>query len=205
MKAPLRRLIPALALSVLGAISVTNLPAAEASTSTGRSNSRTTLRPYAPYDPYSFEGCATTLASFGLEDDRIAVSCAYVLRPEQLEACTAHLMATTPATIDQAVDHCRLSRRPVEMAQCTSAIQTLNPTEEVAPVLDHCRRTLLPLRLADCVTGLQTALDRDRDLTMAQCIDGRDRPRDFYPAYPGSVTSTDFSPEMAPAMTPDMP
>ena len=135
---------------------------------------------------YDFETCAVTLQTLGLASDRVASSCAYILRPEELEACTVQLTEGTSATVEQAVDGCRRSRRPVELARCTTSIQALNPDTDVTPALDSCRRSLLPVRFADCVTGLQTAIAIDRDVALGQCLDGRDRPVDMYPAYPGA-------------------
>jgi hypothetical protein len=136
-----------------------------------------------PTDDYDYNACTSELRELGLPENRIASACARVLRPEQLSECVTDIDTETDIATTDALVACQQVRRPVEMAGCVMDVTAQFPETNATAVMDYCRRSLLPERFASCVTGIGAELPSVAATSaMDACIDGRDQPRDFYPA-----------------------
>ncbi len=131
-----------------------------------------------------YDRCVRDLRDSNISPDLVASSCAYVLHPEDLGDCVERIDEKTTISAEAALRTCRQARRPIDTANCVVSISRAGAVDGSA-VLDHCRRSLLPERFARCVTTLNRQVTSDLTTAMGQCIDGRDRPRDMYPEYPG--------------------
>lgn len=133
-----------------------------------------------------YQKCANHLSEAGISSDLVANSCAYVARPLDLAYCVTDINDKTDITPEAALMTCRAVRRPDELSTCALDIHALGgATNE--EILSFCGRSLLPARYGSCVTGLTHALNLSTPESMAVCLDGRDRPRDFYPGYPAGL------------------
>jgi hypothetical protein len=133
-----------------------------------------------------YDKCAQRLSEAGLNTELVANSCAYVARPLDLAYCVTDIGDKTDITPEAALMTCRSVRRPDELSTCAIDIHGLGgATNE--EILSFCRRSLLPVRYGNCVTGLSNELSLSTPESMTICIDGRDRPRDFYPGYPAGL------------------
>lgn len=125
--------------------------------------------------------CADELMEVGIPDETIALACGAALRPDELSECVLDINKKTEIAAAEALSTCRRVRRPEELATCVVDIRLETEASQVPEVLDHCRRSLLPVAFSRCVVGLNLNISIAPEEAMAACIDGRDRPRDFYP------------------------
>lgn len=145
-----------------------------------------------------YQLCARELLRLRISPEVAADSCAAALYPKDLTTCVYKINQRTNIAAVDALNTCRQVRKPRELANCAINISVGTQGAEGGDVLDNCRRSLLPVRFAECVVGLNREIDISAAQAMATCIDGSDRPRDFYPpvlvpqpvelAPPGSLT-----------------
>ncbi|WP_374800265.1 hypothetical protein [Aerosakkonema funiforme] len=147
------------------------------------------LLPYAwPTNPAGavtrneFRRCASEMVRAAIPAAVAADACAASLYPEDLTRCVIGINQQTNIAAVDALSTCVTVRRPRDLATCVVNIS--NRTQNASPpdVLDNCRRSLLPVRFADCVVGLHGEVDISVSQVMRTCIDGSDRPQDFYPS-----------------------
>ena len=129
----------------------------------------------------NFQHCAAQLLRFGIGAPVAADACAAALYPKDLSICVTGIAEYTNIAAADALATCRQVRRPRDLGKCVVTISTGTQNASPPDILDNCRRSLLPLRFADCVVGLNREVDYSPTKVMATCIDGSDRPQDFYP------------------------
>ncbi len=130
--------------------------------------------------------CAIRLQRAGIRPEAIGTACSVALRPKELGDCVVGITRKTDITAIDALTTCRQVRRPLELSACVVDISRRTQKPEPNAVLDNCRRSLLPVRYAQCVVGLSQRIDLTAAQAMDTCIDGSDRPKDFYPPLPGA-------------------
>ena len=130
---------------------------------------------------YDFKSCGQVMSGAGIPAQVAADSCAAALYPKELGLCVYNIYKQTNITPGDALSTCRQVRRPRDLGRCVVNI-SLN-TRGGAPfqILDNCRRSLLPVRFSECVVDLTRTLNVSPTTLMQDCIDGSDRPQDFYP------------------------
>lgn len=128
-----------------------------------------------------FRACAFDLQRVGIAAEEAAVACSAALYPRDIGRCVSRINQNTDIPPLDALFTCRRVRRPSELATCVVDISRLTQGVFPTDILDNCRRSLLPTRLSQCVVGLSRQTDVPAPLLINACIDGRDRPRDFYP------------------------
>lgn len=133
-----------------------------------------------------YDKCAQRLSAAGISTDLVANSCAYVARPLDLAYCVTDIQGKTDIAPEAALMTCRAVRRPDELSTCAINIHGLGGAAN-EDILSFCGRSLLPARYGHCVTGLTNELNLSTPESMTICLDGRDRPRDFYPGYPAGL------------------
>ena len=136
-----------------------------------------------------FRLCTSELVRARVSPEAAADACSGVLYPKDLAACVYRINQQTNIAADNALPWCTAVRRPRELAICVVNITTRTQGTASEAVLESCRRSLLPVRYAECVVGLNRGIDFSATQAMAYCIDGSDRPRQFYPPIPASQTS----------------
>jgi len=130
---------------------------------------------------YNFRVCGAELARAGIPPAVAANSCSAVLYPKDLTTCVLTIYKQTSISSGDALTTCRQVRRPRDLGNCVVNISVNTLGGSPRAILDGCRRSLLPVRFGECVVGLSQSLNLSVGLLMANCIDGSDRPRDFYP------------------------
>jgi hypothetical protein len=157
-----------------------------------------------PTDDYNYNECTSELRALDLPENTIASACAHVLHPEELSACVTELDTQTNVATNDALAACQQVRRPEEMASCVVDVTAQFTAANATKAMDYCRRSLLPDRFAQCVVGIGEELSNvTATNAMETCIDGRDRPRNFYPANNSEgETPTESSPNMTPEPAP---
>ncbi|HAX80073.1 MAG TPA: hypothetical protein DCY88_30615 [Cyanobacteria bacterium UBA11372] len=131
-----------------------------------------------------FRLCTSELVRARVSPDAAADACSGVLYPKDLAACVYRINQETNIAADNALPWCTAVRRPRELAICVVNITTRTQGTASEAVLESCRRSLLPVRFSECVVGLNRGIDFSANQAMAYCIDGSDRPRQFYPPVP---------------------
>lgn len=136
-----------------------------------------------PNDDYTYSDCTSELRELDLPEKTVAAACAHVLHPGELSECVTEIDSQTNIAAADALTTCQQVRRPTEMASCVIDVTEQFPEANATTAMDYCRRSLLPARFASCVTGIGEQLSSVAATeAMDACIDGRDKPRDFYPA-----------------------
>ncbi len=133
--------------------------------------------------------CAARLLTTGIVPEIAAISCARALHPKDLGGCVLSIHRKTDITAQDALLTCREVQRPLDLATCVVDISRKTQRADPPVVLDTCRRSLLPIRFSECVVGLSRKIELTPNQAMAACIDGSDRPHDFYPPLPPSNQS----------------
>lgn len=129
----------------------------------------------------NFQLCASELLRAGISAAGASDACSAALYPKDLTICVTSIDRQTNIAAADALATCRQVRRPRDLAACVVNISKNTQSVAALDVLDNCRRSLLPVRFADCVVGLNREVDFSVAQVMATCIDGSDRPQDFYP------------------------
>jgi len=147
--------------------------------------------------------CAYHLQKLGIFAQETADTCSATLKPRDLTKCVINIARNTEIAANDALINCRLMRRPMELGTCVVDISINTESEFPQNILDNCRRSLLPLKYSECVVGLilQTYLPSNQ--VMNNCLDGRDRPRDFYPLL--STPQPVAPPRRTPGAPPPLP
>lgn len=125
--------------------------------------------------------CAYHLQELGIFAQETADICSATLKPRELSKCVINIARNTEIAANDALITCRLTRRPMELGTCVVDISMNTESVLAENILDNCRRSLLPLKYSECVVGLSLQTDLPSNQVMNNCLDGRDRPRDFYP------------------------
>lgn len=142
---------------------------------------------------YDFRTCGEELARAGIPDSVVSAACSGSLYPRDLTSCVLTIYRQTDISPEDALNSCRQVRRPRELGNCVANI-SLNTTGGFpGAILDNCRRSLLPNRFGECVVGLVRSLNASVAPVMATCIDGSERPQDFYP--PGNFPLQEAPPQ----------
>lgn len=133
-----------------------------------------------------YNRCIRKLTEAGpnLDPVFIANSCAYVLVPADLGDCTHQITRHWGEDPQRVIEACRQVRRPIELGDCTVLVAARNSDLNWKDSLARCERSLLPRRFASCVVAVNDRLNLPTSQASEICLDGRDRPRDLYPAYP---------------------
>ena len=151
-----------------------------------------------------YRACAFYLQEAGIPAGQAADACSAALKPRDLSTCVSDIDRQTDIPPADALLTCRRVRRPLELGTCVVDISLY--TQELASlaILDNCRRALLPERFSKCVVGLGLQTELPANQLMANCLDGRDRPRDFYPILttPGAAPLTPTTPGAPPPLDP---
>lgn len=165
-----------------------------------------------PYrtDPDDYRICASELLGLGLTEERVSEACAAALYPRDLSECVTAIDGDTAIESGEALEGCRLVRRPVDLAECVLQIGESASTGTVAlDVLNYCRRSLLPLRFSACVVGLQEEIPYSTAEAMTDCIAAIRRPRNVLPSFvpieegiPSTPSSVDSEPLFPDDLTP---
>ena len=146
-----------------------------------------------------YQFCAYKLQELGISAQDTANACSATLKPSDLSECVANIAELTEIPAFEALIGCRQSRRPIELGTCVVDISINTESVFAQNILDNCRRSLLPLKYSECVVGLSLQTDLASNQVMNNCLDGRDRPRDFYPLLTGP------QPVSPPVRTPGAP
>jgi hypothetical protein len=128
-----------------------------------------------------YQLCARQLVRLRISPETAADACAATIYPKDLTVCVYKINQQTNIAAVDALSTCRQVRRPRDLATCTINITNKTQGSDSAAVMDNCRRSLLPVRFSECVVGLNRETNFSVRQAMASCIDGSDRPRDFYP------------------------
>lgn len=129
----------------------------------------------------NFQLCASQLLRAGISAAAATDACSAALYPRDLTVCVYRIDRETNIAAADALTTCKQVRRPRDLASCVINISNGTQNAPVPEILDNCRRSLLPVRFADCVVGINREVDFSASQIMASCIDGSDRPQDFYP------------------------
>lgn len=134
-----------------------------------------------------YEICVKELQQAKASAESIPSACSTALRPKELSSCVLDITLADGVEIgaDDALANCRQVRRPDELSTCVIDIRQRTEAATTTEVLSHCRRSLLPLQFSQCVVALSVEQKQPADSAMSTCLDGRDRPRDFYPTSGG--------------------
>lgn len=130
---------------------------------------------------YDFKTCGEELVRAGVPASVAAESCSGSLYPRDLTTCVLTIYRQTQISPGDALATCRQVRRPRELGNCVANISLNTTGGSAGAILDNCRRSLLPNRFGECVVDLVKSLNLNVTGVMADCIDGSDRPQDFYP------------------------
>ncbi|MBO1346671.1 MAG: hypothetical protein EBE86_004410 [Hormoscilla sp. GUM202] len=147
--------------------------------------------------------CASQLQELGISAQETADACSATLKPRDLTKCVVNIARNTEIAAFDALIGCRQSRRPIELGTCIVDISTITGSEFPQNILDNCRRSLLPLKYSECVVGLSLETYLPSNQVMSNCLDGRDRPRDFYPLL--STPQPVAPPRRTPGAPPPLP
>ena len=160
-------------------------------------------QPAAAYPRNNFQLCASELLRAGISPAAATDACSAALYPRDLTICVVRIDRETNIAAADALATCKQVRRPRDLATCVVNIRNGTQNAPVPDILDNCRRSLLPVRFADCVVGINRELDFSATQIMASCIDGSDRPQDFYP--PGISSPRSLPLPDAPIRVPSVP
>lgn len=155
---------------------------------------------------YDFRTCGQELARAGIPESVASESCSSTLYPRDLTTCVLTIYRQTEISPGDALATCRQVRRPRELGNCVANISLNTTGGSPSAILDNCRRSLLPNRFGRCVVGLVQSLNLAVAGVMADCIDGSDRPQDFYP--PGNFPLQQAPPQqplIVPSTTTPLP
>ncbi|MGA9382699.1 MAG: hypothetical protein WBV73_28390 [Phormidium sp.] len=156
---------------------------------------------------YDFKSCGEELARAGIPASVAAQSCSGSLYPRDLTTCVLTIYRQTDISPGDALTTCRQVRRPRDLGNCVVNISVNTTGGAPGAILDNCRRSLLPVRFGRCVVGLVRSLNLAVGGVMADCIDGSDRPQNFYP--PGNYPLQQAPPQqpliVPPPTTPLLP
>jgi hypothetical protein len=130
---------------------------------------------------HDFRVCGEELARAGVPASVAVESCSSTLYPRDLTSCVLTIYKQTDISPSDALATCRQVRRPRDLGNCVVNISVNTTGGSPGAILDNCRRSLLPVRFSRCVVGLTQSLNLNVAGVMADCIDGSDRPQDFYP------------------------
>ncbi|MFB2877291.1 hypothetical protein [Floridanema aerugineum] len=130
---------------------------------------------------YDFKVCGQELARARIPASVAADSCSGTLYPRDLTTCVLTIYKQTDISPGAALATCRQVRRPRDLGNCVVNISVNTRGGNPGAILDNCRRSLLPVRFGKCVVGLVQSLNLAVARVMADCIDGSDRPQDFFP------------------------
>lgn len=130
---------------------------------------------------YDFKTCGLELVRAGVPASVASESCSASLYPRDLTTCVLTIYRQTQISPGDALATCIQVRRPRELGNCVANISLNTTGGSPGAILDNCRRSLLPDRFGRCVVGLVKSLNLNVAGVMADCIDGSDRPQDFYP------------------------
>lgn len=147
-----------------------------------------------------YRACAFYLQETGISALEAAEACSSALNPRDLSTCTTDIDRHTDIPPRDALLTCRRVRRPLELGNCVVTISLYSEQLASPEILDNCRRSLLPKRFSDCTIGLGRETDLPVAQLMASCLDGRDRPSDFYP-----IITTPGAAPLNPNLTPGAP
>ncbi|MFB2837060.1 hypothetical protein ACE1CA_21250 [Aerosakkonemataceae cyanobacterium BLCC-F167] len=142
---------------------------------------------------YDFKTCGVELARAGIPASEASESCSDALYPRDLTVCVLTIYKQTKISPADALTTCRQVRRPRDLGSCVANISLNTTGGNPGAILDNCRRSLLPVRFGKCVVGLVESLKLPVTGVMNNCIDGTDRPRDFYP--PGASPLREAPPQ----------
>lgn len=134
-----------------------------------------------------FRICTSALARDRISPDAAVDACSGTVYPKDLAACVYKINRETNIAAADALSRCSAVRRPRDLAICVVNITTRTQGTSSADVLENCRRSLLPVRFAECVVGSNRGIDFSATRAMGYCIDGSDRPREFYPPIPVQI------------------
>lgn len=180
----------AIALSTIASLIAIALPVQLATARPLRSETTTTR---------DYQFCAYQLQELGISAQETGDACSATIKPRELSECVANIASNTEIPAFDALIGCRLTRRPMELGSCVVDISMNTESVFAQNILDNCRRSVLPLRYSECVVGLSLQTDLPSNQVMNNCLDGRDRPRDFYPLL------TTPQPAAPPRRTPGAP
>ncbi|HEY9302438.1 MAG TPA: hypothetical protein VIQ31_39960 [Phormidium sp.] len=152
---------------------------------------------------YDFKVCGEELARAGIPASVAAESCSGTLTPRDLTTCVLTIYRQTDISPGDALATCRQVRRPRDLGNCVVNISVNTTGGSPGAILDNCRRSLLPVRFGKCVVGLAQSLKLGVAGVMADCIDGSDRPQDFYP--PGTYPLQEAPPQQPLVVPPTIP
>lgn len=155
---------------------------------------------------YDFKTCGQELVRAGIPESVASDSCSGTLYPRDLTTCVLTIYKQTEISPGDALATCRQVRRPRELGNCVANISLNTTGGAPGAILDNCRRSLLPNRFGRCVVGLVQSLNLAVAGVMADCIDGSDRPQNFYP--PGNYPLQQAPPQqplIIPSTTPPLP
>jgi len=130
---------------------------------------------------YDFKTCGEELVRAGISGSVVSESCSGSLYPRDLTTCVLTIYRQTDISPAEALTTCRQVRRPRDLGNCVANISLNTTGGNPGAILDNCRRSLLPVRFGKCVVGLAQSLKLTVAGVMVNCIDGSDRPQDFYP------------------------
>ncbi len=147
--------------------------------------------------------CAYHLQKLGIFAQETADACSATLKPRDLTKCVINIARNTEIAANDALITCRLTRRPMELGTCVVDISMNTEAVLAQNILDNCRRSLLPLKYSECVVGVSLQTDLPSNQVMNNCLDGRDRPRDFYPLL--STPQPVAPPRRTPGAPPPLP
>lgn len=186
----------AIAISTIASLIPIALPVQPATALQLRSRDTTTTRDY--------RFCAYQLEQLGISAQEIGDACSATLKPRDLSKCVANIAELTEIPAFEALLGCRQSRRPIELGTCVVDISMNTEAVLGQNILNNCRRSLLPLKYSECVVGLSLQTNLPSNQVMNNCIDGRDRPRDFYPllSTPQPVAPARRTPGAPPPLPP---
>ncbi|MGK7900990.1 MAG: hypothetical protein AB4352_06180 [Hormoscilla sp.] len=152
---------------------------------------------------WDYRYCAYQLQKLGIFAQETADACSATLKPRELSKCVANIANNTEIPAFDALTTCRLTRRPMELGSCVVDISMNTESVFAQNILENCRRSVLPLRYSECVVGLSLQTDLPSNQVMNNCLDGRDRPRDFYPLL--STPQPAAPPVRTPGAPPPLP
>ncbi|WP_026732379.1 hypothetical protein [Fischerella sp. PCC 9605] len=172
--------IAAPALTVVGWLGMTFLPATAISASYGN----------------EYSACASQLLRAGVTAEAASRSCAGALRPRDLSSCVAKIEGETDIAAVDALSTCGQSWRPEDVGTCVVGISQNTKEAVNKEVLNYCGVSLLPKRYAQCVVGLRSQIENLAPIqALNTCIDATDYISGFLPSFiPTNTGNTIFQP-----------
>lgn len=146
-----------------------------------------------------FQACAYYLKKAGISEAVVSNACGAALYPREISTCVTRIDFYTNVAAEDALNACLRVRRPLEYSTCVIDISRATKGATGAAIIDNCRRAVLPKQFSSCVTGLSQQTSVATDQLFTDCLDGRFRPRDFYPTRQSPVSPI---PNPPPALPP---